>query len=171
MSRRSVFTVNFPAPAEKIYQDFASPDYWETLMSAYGWLTPVSEIHTHSVTDRGIDVVLKQNLPRIYLPPIAQKVMLTDMVITRVQHFEPFDQSKGSSLGSYGASVPAGPGSFTGVCRLSDTDHGSQLRLSSTCKVYIPFIGGRLEDLILYHVNDLFRVEEGFITDWISKHH
>ncbi|SKX86609.1 Protein of uncharacterised function (DUF2505) [Mycobacteroides abscessus subsp. massiliense] len=57
------------------------------------------------------------------------------------------------------------------MCRLSDTDHGSQLRLSSTCKVYIPFIGGRLEDLILYHVNDLFRVEEGFITDWISKHH
>ena len=103
-----MFTVNFPAPAEKIYQDFASRDYWETLMSAYGWITPVSEIHTLTVTDRGIDVVVKQNLPRIYLPPIAQKVMLTDMVITRTQHFEPFDQAKGSAMGSYGASVLAG---------------------------------------------------------------
>lgn len=171
MSRRTVSTVNFPAPAEKIYQDFASRDYWETLMSAYGWLTPVSEIHTFTVTDNGIDVVLKQNLPRIYLPPIAQKVMLTDMVITRVQHFAPFDHRKGSAMGSYSASVPAGPGSFTGVCTLTDTDQGSQLKLSSTCKVYIPFIGGKLEDLILYHLSDLFRVEEGFIADWISKHH
>lgn len=171
MSRRSVFTVNFPAPAEKIYQDFASRDYWETLMSAYGWLTPISEIHTFSVTESGIDVVLKQNLPRIYLPPIAQKVMLADMIITRVQHFGPFDQRKGSAMGNYGASVLAGPGSFTGVCKLFDTDQGSQLRLSSTCKVYIPFLGGKLEDLILYHLNDLFRVEEGFIADWISKHH
>lgn len=171
MSRRSVFTVNFPAPAEKIYQDFASRDYWETLMSAYGWLTPVSEIHTLKVTDRGIDVVVKQHLPRMYLPPIAQKVMLTDMIITRTQHFDPFDQGKGTAMGSYGASVLAGPGAFTGVCKLSDTDQGSQLRLSSTCKVYIPFIGGKLEDLILYHVSDLFRVEEGFIADWISKHH
>lgn len=171
MSRRTVSTVNFPAPAEKIYQDFASRDYWETLMSAYGWLTPVSEIHTFTVTDDGIDVVLKQNLPRIYLPPIAQKVMLTDMVITRVQRFAPFDHRKGSAIGSYGASVPAGPGSFTGVCKLTDTDQGSQLKLSSTCKVYIPFIGGKLEDLILYHLGDLFRVEEGFIADWISKHH
>ncbi|WP_078282283.1 DUF2505 domain-containing protein [Mycobacteroides franklinii] len=171
MSRRTVSTVNFPAPAEKIYQDFASRDYWETLMSAYGWLTPVSEIHTFTVTDNGIDVVLKQNLPRIYLPPIAQKVMLTDMVITRVQHFAPFDHRKGSAMGSYSASVPAGPGSFTGACTLTDTDQGSQLKLSSTCKVYIPFIGGKLEDLILYHLSDLFRVEEGFIADWISKHH
>ncbi|ORA57208.1 DUF2505 domain-containing protein [Mycobacteroides franklinii] len=171
MSRRTVSTVNFPAPAEKIYQDFASRDYWETLMSAYGWLTPVSEIHTFTVTDNGIDVVLRQNLPRIYLPPIAQKVMLTDMVITRVQHFAPFDHGKGSAMGSYSASVPAGPGSFTGVCTLTDTDQGSQLKLSSTCKVYIPFIGGKLEDLILYHLSDLFLVEEGFIADWISKHH
>lgn len=68
MSRRSVFTVNFPAPAEKIYQDFASRDYWETLMSAYGWLTPVSEIHAFSVTDGGIDVVLKQHLPASICP-------------------------------------------------------------------------------------------------------
>ncbi|WP_255801955.1 DUF2505 domain-containing protein [Mycobacteroides abscessus] len=171
MSRRSVFTVNFPAPAEKIYQDFASRDYWETLMSAYGWLTPVSEIHAFSVTDGGIDVVVKQHLPRIYLPPIAQKVMLTDLIITRVQHFAPFDQRKASAIGNYSASVVAGPGSFTGVCTLSDTREGSQLRLSSTCKVYLPFIGGKLEDLILYHLNDLFRVEEGFIADWVAKHH
>jgi hypothetical protein len=171
MSRRSVFTVNFTAPAEKIYQDFASRDYWETLMSAYGWLTPISEIRTFTVTDHGIDVVVKQNLPRMYLPPIAQKVMLTDMIITRAQRFGPFDQSKGAAVGSYSASVLAGPGAFTGVCKLSDTDQGSQLRLSSTCKVYIPFIGGKLEDLILHHINDLFLVEEGFIADWISKHH
>ena len=38
------YTVAFDAPAEKIYQDFTSRQYWDTLMAAYGWLTPHSEI-------------------------------------------------------------------------------------------------------------------------------
>ena len=35
MARRMDYTIAFDAPAEKIYQDFTSRDYWETLMDAY----------------------------------------------------------------------------------------------------------------------------------------
>ena len=41
----------------------------------------------------------------------------------------------------------------------------------SVCKVYIPLIGGALEDLILHHIKQLFDAEEAFTADWISKHH
>lgn len=61
--------------------------------------------------------MLKQHLPRIYLPPIAQKVMLTDLIITRVQHFAPFDQRTTSAIGNYSASVVAGPGSLPECAR------------------------------------------------------
>ena len=39
------------------------------------------------------------------------------------------------------------------------------------CKVFIPLVGGALEDLILHHIKELFDAEEAFTADWISKHH
>ena len=34
------YTIEFDAPAEKIYQDFTSREYWQTLMDSYRFLTP-----------------------------------------------------------------------------------------------------------------------------------
>jgi hypothetical protein len=165
------YTIEFDAPAEKIYQDFTSRDYWQTLMDAYRFLTPQSEITSFSCGERGTDVVFTQNLPRMYLPPIARTVMPVDMIITRRQHFDPYDHGTNRARGTYAASIPHGPGQFGGRYILTETDSGSRLRLASVCRVHIPFIGGALEDLILHHIKQLFDAEESFTADWISKHH
>ena len=153
------YKIAFAAPAEKIYQDFTSRDYWETLMDAYRFLTPQSEITKFTSNGSGTDIVFKQNLPRMYLPPIARTVMPVDMVITRKQRFDPFDHGKSHAKGTYSASIPHGSGSFGGQYFLTDT--GSRMRLASVCKVYIPFVGGALEDLILHHIKLLFRRRGG----------
>jgi hypothetical protein len=142
-------------------------------MDAYRFLTPQSEITTFSSGERGTDIIFVQNLPRMYLPPIARTVMPVDMSITRKQHFDPYDHAKNRAKGTYSASIPHGPGSFGGQYFLTDTDTdtGSRLRLASVCKVYIPFVGGALEDLILHHIKQLFDAEEAFTADWIAKHH
>jgi hypothetical protein len=171
MSRRLDYMVEFDAPSEKIYQDFISRQYWEALMQAYRQLTPQSEITRFFCDDAGTHIVFTQNLPRAYLPQIARTVMAVDMIITREQHFQPYDHSRNRARGTYGASIPAGPGHFGGTYSLADTDTGSQLRLASVCKVWIPFIGGKLEDLILGHITALFDAEEAFTAEWISKHH
>jgi len=165
------YQLSFDAPAEKIYQDFTSREYWETLMDAYRFLTPQSEITQFKSDPCGTDIVFKQNLPRMYLPPIARSVMPADMIVTREQHFDPFDHAGGRAQGSYRASVPHGPGHFGGRYLLTETEGGSRLRLASVCKVYIPLIGGALEDLILHHIRQLFDAEEAFTADWIAKHH
>src|SRR5215510_3502131 len=149
MSRRMDYTLEFDAPAEKIYQDFTSRKYWQTLMDAYRFLTPQSKITSFSATERGTDVTFVQNLPRMYLPPIARAVVPVDMVITRTQHFDPYDHHTNRARGTYS---------------------GCRLRLASVCKVHIPFIGGALEDLILHHIKQLFDAEEAFTADWITKH-
>ncbi len=164
------YTIEFDAPAEKIYQDFTSREYWQTLMGAYRFLTPQSEITSFSSGERGIDVAFVQNLPRTYLPPIARTVVPVDMIITRKQHFDRCDHDNNRAEGTYSASIPHGPGSFGGQYFLTETDAGSRLRLASVCKVYIPFIGGALEGLILHHIRQLFDAEEAFTADWISKH-
>ena len=164
------YTIEFDAPAEKIYQDFTSREYWQTLMDAYRFLTPQSEIMSFSSGERGTDVAFVQNLPRMYLPPIARTVVPVDMIITRKQHFDRYDHDKNQAKGTYSASIPHGPGSFGGQYFLTETDAGSKLRLASVCKVYIPFIGGALEGLILHHIKELFDAEGAFTADWISKH-
>jgi hypothetical protein len=93
-----------------------------------------------------------------------------DMIITRKQHFDRYDHDNNRAEGTYSASIPHGPGSFGGQYFLTETDAGSRLRLASVCKVYIPFIGGALEGLILHHIKQLFDAEEAFTADWISKH-
>jgi hypothetical protein len=171
MARRMDYTIRYDAPAEKIFGDFTSRDYWETLMDAYRFLTPQSEITRFTTDGSGTDVVFKQNLPRMYLPPVARSVIPVDMIITREQHFDPYDHANKQGNGTYRASIPHGPGSFGCKYLLTETDTGSELRLVSVCKVYIPLIGGALEDLILHHIRQLFDAEEAFTADWIAKHH
>jgi Protein of unknown function (DUF2505) len=171
MSRRMDYTLEFDAPAEKIYQDFTNRDYWQTLMDGYRILTPQSEVTTFLSGEGGTDIVFVQNLPRMYLPPIARTVVPVDMIITRKQHFDPFDHAKSRAKGTYSASIPHGPGSFSGEYFLTETDTGSRMRLASVCKVYIPFVGGVLEDLMLHLIKMVFDAEEAFTADWIREHH
>jgi len=70
MSRRMDYTLEFDAPAAKIYQDFTGRDYWQTLMDAYRFFALQSEITTFLSGERGTDIVFVQTLPRMYLPPI-----------------------------------------------------------------------------------------------------
>jgi len=98
-------------------------------------------------------------------------VIPVDMVITRSQHFDPYDHANNRGGGTYAASLPHGPGRVSGQYFLTETDTGSRLRLASMCKVHIPFVGGALEDLILHSIKYLLDAEEAFTADWIAKHH
>jgi hypothetical protein len=165
------YQISFDAPAEKMYQDFTSRQYWQTLMDAYRFLTPQSEITQFRSDERGTDIEFVQNLPRMYLPPVARAVVQADMIITRRQHFAPYDHEKRCATGTFGASVPFAPGRFGGDYLLAEAAQGSTLRLSSICKVHVPLVGGILEDLVLQNIKLLFTAEEAFTADWIAKHH
>jgi hypothetical protein len=171
MARQMTYTVVYDAPLEKIYQDLTSQDYWQTLMDAYRLVSPQSEMTRFHTDEAGTDIVFKQVLPRSDLPPIARTVMPVDMIITREQHFDPFDHSNNRAHGSYAASVPHGPGHLGGTYLITETDTGAQLRIASECRVHIPFVGGKLEDLILHNIKQLFDAEEAFTADWIARHH
>jgi hypothetical protein len=171
MTRRMDYTLEFDAPSEKMYQDFTSREYWQSLMDVYRTVTPRSEVTSFHSGDRGTDIVFVHIVPRSGLPAIARTVLPVDMVITRTQHFDPYDHDRNRAEGTYSASIPHGPGSFGGQYFLTETDNGSKLRLASVCKVHIPFIGGALEDLLLHNIKQLFDAEETFTADWISKHH
>lgn len=164
------YVVSFAAPAEKIYQDFTDREFWEALMSRYRSMSQISDVTHFDSGPSGTDIVFRQVFPRSELPPVARAVIAVDMVITREQHFDPYDHDANRADGTYRASIPAGMGHFRGGYHLSETPAGSQLRLASECKVKIPLVGGTLEQLVLSNITQLFEDEGAFMADWVSEH-
>ncbi|TFV54814.1 DUF2505 domain-containing protein [Mycobacterium sp. PS03-16] len=156
------YTVTFTAPAARIYDQFTSEEYWQGLTEAYRRLNPRTELTLFRSDERGTDIALRQVMPRDDLPPVARKVMPVDLVITREQHFGPFDDAAQHAAGTFAATMPRAPGRLGGRYGLADTATGCALRVSSECKVSIPLVGGTLEDLVLTNMRHLFHGERDF---------
>lgn len=168
MARRMDYTITFEAPVDRVYLDFTGPDYWQSLLEEYRRHSPKSELVRFHSDSRGTDIVFTQLLRHDALPAVARAVVPADLAITREQHFEPFDPDEQLAHGRYTAVVPHAPAHFGGRYALVSTGSGSQLRLSSVCKVDVPLIGGKIEELILHHIKRLFEAEERFTADWIA---
>jgi Protein of unknown function (DUF2505) len=166
MARRLSYSARYHHAPKKVYEALSLREFWDAQMEEFRKLTPQSEIDSYTFGDNGVDIVLKQVLPRTELPPIAQTVMTKDMIITRTESLGPFDPD--STKGTYAASIPAGPGSLTGVQELFPTETGCTIRRTTEVKVYIPFINGKLEQLMLVNLVDLFRGEAEFTSGWID---
>ena len=69
------------------------------------------------------------------------------------------------------SSIPHAPGRLSGEYHLIETDDGCRLHFDSVCKVWVPLLGGSIEDMILTGITDLFDGEREFTADWVSKHH
>ncbi|WP_132992310.1 DUF2505 domain-containing protein [Gordonia zhaorongruii] len=167
MARRLSYSARYEHPAEKLYQAQMQRRYWDALMEGFRELTPISNVEEFESSDAGMRVVLKQTLTREMLPPIAQTVMMKDMIITRVETLGAFDAA--STEGTYTASIPAGPGSLNGEQELFPTESGCTIRKTTEVKVFLPFINGKLEQLMLVNLVDLFRGEGEFTADWVAK--
>ena len=164
--------MTFDAPAETIYAAYATGEYWQALMDRFDELTPGKSDSTEfSSGEHGIVVEFRQVLPRAELPAILRSVIPLDLAITRRQYFGPFDPLDPHGVnGHYTASVSHVPGRLDGRYVLSGVAAGSRLVADSTCKVSVPLIGGRLEDMVLQSVTDVFTIEGAFTADWISEH-
>ncbi|UQE74723.1 MULTISPECIES: DUF2505 domain-containing protein [unclassified Gordonia (in: high G+C Gram-positive bacteria)] len=167
MARRLSYSARFEFPAEKLHQAQMERQYWQDLVDGFRMLTPVSEIDEFTVGDDGMRVVLKQAIPREMMPQLAQTVVRGDMMITRVETLGSY--SAESTPGTYTASIPAGPGSLKGEQVLFDTATGCTLRKTTEVKVFIPFINGKLEQMMLINLVDLFRAEAEYAQSWVAK--
>ncbi|MEE2032050.1 DUF2505 domain-containing protein [Rhodococcus chondri] len=165
MARRIEYSARFPYPAERVYAALSDPAHWDARMAE---MRKYSENHVKdlSVTEHGIYLVLHHVIPRSALPDIAQTVIKKDMVITRKESYGPFADR---ATGRYEASIPAGPGSLTGKMELFTSEDGSTLRTASEARVHLPFVGGKLEELILTNLLDVFRTEAAITADWLAR--
>lgn len=167
MARRLSYSARYAHPVEKLYEAQSTRQYWDDMMAGFQMISPHCEVEDFRSDETGLKVVLKQHIGRDQLPPIAQTVLMKDMVITREESFGPFDPD--NTKGNYIASIPAGPGNLQGWQELFPTETGCTIRKTTEVKVFIPFVNGKLEQLMLVNLVDLFRAEAEYAKDWIDK--
>jgi hypothetical protein len=163
------FDIDVDLPAAKMYSLFTKVDYWQDLVEYYRENAGRTEIAHFSSDDTGTHVSFSHIMTSEDLPPIARPVLPGTFVVTREQHFEPFDAPSNSALGRYLAHIPA-PVELTGDYVITDTERGSRMRLESVCRVRAPLIGGQIEGLVMGGLKMLFKKEGEFTADWIFGH-
>lgn len=166
MARSMDYTSRFSLPADRVFAAWADRDYWEDLMIRMRELTPVSTVEDFRVDDAGVDLRLTQVIERHTLPAVAQTVMHSDLVITRIAHYGPHVVA-GITTGDFSATIPGAPGSLTGQISLFDEGEGSIMRTTPQAEVNIPLLGGKLEEMMLANIVDLLEVESEFTEHWL----
>lgn len=172
MSRRTQYTVTFDAPAEHIYDQLTSEEYWLRLTEVYGSLNAHSDVTQFRSGDEGTDIELQHVASRDDMPAVAQKIVpVSELVITRTQHFDPFDRGQSRADGRFDATMLHAPGRLSGHYALTETVAGSQLLITSMCKVSIPLLGGTIENMILSNMRQLYDGERQFTVDRLAGRH
>lgn len=171
MPRSMVYDVDIDdVPAAEMYRLFTTRRYWDDLVVFYlENANSRTEIAHFSSDETGTHVSFTHIMSAEDLPAIARAVVPGTFVVTREQHFDPFDSPTNEAAGRYRAHIPA-PVELTGNYRLYDNDRGSRMRMETVCQVRVPLIGGKIEELVLGGLEMLFAEEGKFTSDWITGH-
>jgi len=170
MPRSMVYDIDVDVPAAQMYRYFSARGYWDSLVEFYRSRSARTEIAGFSSDGTGTDISFRHIMSAQDLPSVARRVVTGTFVVTRVQHFDPFDDQANRAIGRYSAQIPA-PVEVTGDYLLCDTDSGSRMRLDSTCRARVPFIGGQIEQLVVDGLKLLLAQEGEFTTEWVASHH
>lgn len=165
-----VYTVDVDVPAAQMYRNFTAIGYWQDLVEFYRENGSQTEIANFATDENGTDVGFSHILSAQDLPPIARPVLPGTFVITREQHFDPFEEATNRAYGRYRAVIPAMPVQVTGDYTLLDVAPGSQMRLETLCTARVPIIGGQIEQLLASGLRTLFTREGEFTAVWIGSH-
>jgi hypothetical protein len=61
------------------------------------------------------------------------------------------------------------PASAAGGMQLHETNPGSELLLRLDISVKVPLIGGRIEDVVVGRIGELFDLETQFTREWLEQ--
>lgn len=168
MPRRLDYSARYSLhSAKEVYAALMNRDLWDARIEEMRKHSP-NDLVSLDAGDHGIEVEMRHVLPRKSLPDLAQSFMRRDMEITRRETWGAFGPEV---TGAYTTDMPGAPGTLRGTMRLFPTDTGCTLRTSSEADVQIPFMGRKLEQLMLVNLVDLFRAEFEVTQRWLDQQH
>ncbi|GAB2641207.1 hypothetical protein GCM10027169_06630 [Gordonia jinhuaensis] len=148
-------------------------DYWRVLRTSSYWTdlaagmpTPTS-VEEVDIDDGIVDVTLVHTIPEANLPSVVTKIRPGDLLITRTISWR---NAVGSLDGEFTATVQGAPASAEGTATVHNSGEGSVEELSGKASVGIPFLGSKIEAMIVENLDELFDSEARVTDEWYTEH-
>jgi hypothetical protein len=172
MARRIEHRSTSEWPAERVYEALIDIDYLKERLRELGGDN--TQLLDHTVTADDVRFQVRQGVRAESMPSVARTVVGGDVMIDRSEVWR--HEEKGQYTGEVAAGIPGMPCTITGsmwLRDLADTSGGPQVSefvVQGSVRVSVPFVGGKLEDLVADEVQKLLAAEERFRADWLSRH-
>ncbi|MGI8308753.1 DUF2505 domain-containing protein [Saccharopolyspora sp. ASAGF58] len=170
MARRIEHRSTSEWPAARVYEALIDIDYLTDRLAEIGGSN--AALLQHVTTEDGARFQVRQGAHADALPSVARTVVGDDLKIDRSESWR--RREDGSYTGEIAAEIAGAPCSITGSMWLRDLAEPagsavSEFVVSGSVRVNVPFLGGKLEDLIVDQVQKLLSDEENFTTDWLAR--
>ena len=160
-------TANYSFPSAAVHAAFVDPQYWQTRLREVGG--PGAAVERVDSGDGTIELDLHQAIPAEHLPSMVTSIRPGDLVIRRHEAWNAFADDR--AAGSFSAHVDGMPGQVTGAMTLLADGAGSSVVIEGTVEVKIPFLGSKIEGMIVEQLVELFEAEKTFTERWLNGDH
>ena len=160
-------TANYSSPPAAVHTAFVDPQYWQTRLREVGG--PGAAVERADTGDGTIELDLHQAIPAEHLPSMVTSLRPGDLVIRRHEAWGAF--ADGRAEGRFSAHVDGMPGEVTGGMTLIADGAGSSVVIEGTVEVKIPFLGSKIEGMIVEQLVELFDAERTFTEQWLNGDH
>ncbi|WP_243790264.1 DUF2505 domain-containing protein [Saccharopolyspora gloriosae] len=169
MARRIEHRSTSEWPASQVHAALIDLDYLRERLAELGGTR--NELVKHTVDGDAVRFEVRQGVRTDSLPPVARTVVgAGDLVIDRSESWR--REQDGHYTGEIAAEVAGVPCTITGSMWLRDQATGtdaSEFLVDGEVRVNMPFVGGKLEDLVADQVQKLLAAEERFTTEWLAR--
>lgn len=157
-------SANYTYPAGAVHAAFVDPRYWHTRLAEVGG--PGAAVENVETGDGTLDLTAHQAIPADQLPSVVTSIRPGDLVIRREESWGPIAGDR--SQGRFSARVDGMPGHVEGTLTLIGDGDGSTVVIEGTVEVKIPFLGAKIEGMIVDELVGLFDAEQRFTTGWLD---
>ncbi|MFD6859001.1 DUF2505 domain-containing protein [Rhodococcus sp. NPDC060090] len=157
-------STHYSFPPAAVHAAFVDPQYWNSRLAEVGG--PGAEVENIQTGDNTIELDLRQSIPAEHLPVMVTNIRPGDLVIRRHEAWERLDGDR--AQGRFSAGVEGMPGTVEGTLALLPDDAGSLVLIEGTVEVKIPFLGAKIEGMIVNELVGLFDSEKTFTADWLA---
>ena len=167
MARRIEHQATTRWTADQVHAALVDPTYLRDRLSKLGGAD--AALMEHQVDGEKVSLRLRHGVPASELPSAVRAFLKGDLVIERTEEWD--RNGDGGWLGRVQAGIPGVPGHIKGAMRLSDEPGGgSTMLMRGEVAVNIPFVGGKVEEIVSGQIVKLLTREFEHTTEWLAAH-
>lgn len=166
MSRSVDVTAESPASVEQILSAFGDDKYWHARLAEFtGGTATLDSLRVDA--EGTVAVGITVGLLRDRLPKMVTQLHRGDLQMMRNETWSWSDD--GRVRDDVDVAVPGAPLSALGQALLVPVGNGSRMNYTTTVRVKVPLVGGRIESFICGQTVDEITRLQSFTNEWITE--